>query len=177
MSHEDQPDPHGEHLHGVIDSDIDLHDAQQRAETKPREWDLLIAIAAGGVAGSEARYGLDVAIPHTAHQFPWATLVINVSGCLLIGALMVALVEVLAAHRLLRPFFGVGVLGGYTTFSTFGVDAVQLVRAHRPGIALGYVVASVLLCLVAVWLGSSATRRAFVRTRHPDEASATEPTR
>ena len=83
--------------------------------------------------GAEARYGIDRLIPPPATGFPWATLLINVSGCLLIGVLMVLLVEVWSPHRYARPFLGVGVLGGYTTFSTFAVDAVRLVRAQHAG--------------------------------------------
>jgi fluoride exporter len=145
--------------HAVVDPDVDLHDPAQRTETLPSEWPLLAAVAAGGVIGAEARYGLGEAIAHAPGQFPWSTLVINVSGCLLIGVLMVLILEVFRPHRLLRPFLGVGVLGGYTTFSTFGVDAAQLVRAHHPWPALGYVLASVLFCLLAVLAGSAITRR------------------
>jgi CrcB protein len=142
----------------VIDSDVDLHDPGQRGETRPREWDLLVAIAAGGVAGAEARYGIDAALPHTGSAFPWATLLINVSGCLLIGVLMVLVLELTSPHRLLRPFLGEGVLGGYTTFSTFAVDAERLVRDHRPLLALGYAALTLVLCLVAVYAATVVTR-------------------
>jgi CrcB protein len=154
------PEPPERDSQPVVDSDVDLHDPRQRVETQPREWQLIGAIAAGGVAGAEARYGLGRAMPHATGTFPWATLLVNVSGCLLIGVLMVLILEVFVPHRLLRPFLGVGVLGGYTTFSTFGLDAVQLIKAHRPLPALSYVVASVVLCLLAVWVGSVGTRRA-----------------
>ena len=90
-------------------------------------WAVLGAIAAGGALGALGRYGLAVAWPHRPGRFPWATFVTNVSGCLLIGVLMVLVVEVWSAHRLLRPFLGVGVLGGYTTFSTFALDSDRLI--------------------------------------------------
>lgn len=141
----------------VIDSDVDLHDPRQRAETRPREWDLLAAVALGGIVGAEGRYGIDVALP-TGTGFPWTTLIVNVSGCLLIGVLMVLVLELTSPHRLLRPFLGVGVLGGYTTFSTFAVDAERLVRQHRPLLALGYVAATLVLCLAAVYAATIATR-------------------
>lgn len=143
----------------IIDPDVDLHDSRQRAETRPHEWDLLLATAAGGVVGAEARYGLAVALPHASAAWPWATLITNAVGCLLIGILMVVLLEVVAApHRLARPFLGVGVLGGFTTFSTFAGEVHRLLLAHRPGVALGYVGASLVACLGAVALGTALVR-------------------
>ncbi|HTZ43191.1 MAG TPA: CrcB family protein [Jatrophihabitans sp.] len=141
----------------VIDPDVDLHDRANRRELRPRQWDLLAAIAAGGVLGAEARYGLAIALPHTGGQFPWSTVLTNVSGCLLIGVLMVVLLELAAPHRLLRPFLGVGVLGGYTTYSTFAVDVQRLLLAHRPLLALGYLAATGFGCALAVWLATALT--------------------
>jgi CrcB protein len=154
----------------IIDSDVDLHDPAQRAETRPREWDLLAAMAAGGVAGAEARYGLGIAFPHADNAIAWSTVLINASGCLLIGALMVVLLELARPHRLWRPFLGVGVLGGYTTYSTFAVDAVRLLHQHRPGVALGYVVVTFVSCLAAVWLGATGTRSLAVSAARQPEA-------
>lgn len=142
----------------VIDPDVDLHDPSQRAETRPRRWDLLVAVAAGGVLGAEARYGIEVVLPHAPAAFPWSTVLINASGCLLIGLLMVLVLELTSPHRLVRPFLGVGVLGGFTTFSTFAVDAERLVREHRPLLALAYVVLNLVLCLVAVYAATLAAR-------------------
>src|ERR1700689_208306 len=85
-------------------------------------WRTLAVIAVGGAAGALARYGLATAFPHPAGSFDWVTLGINVSGCALIGALMVAITEVWPGHPLARPFLAVGVLGGFTTFSTYIVD-------------------------------------------------------
>jgi fluoride exporter len=141
--------------HQITDPDVDLHDPAQRAE-RPR-WDLLAAIAVGGVIGAEARYGAGLALPHSGAEFPWSTLLVNVSGCLLIGVLMVVLLELRSPHRLLRPLLGVGVLGGYTTYSSFAVEVQQLVRQHRPGIALSYLAATVLGCAAAVWLSTAVT--------------------
>lgn len=124
------------------------------------DWDIVLAVAAGGIAGAEARYGLSTAFPSSSGGFPWATFTVNVSGCLLIGALMVILLELTTPHRLARPFLGVGVLGGYTTYSTFAVDVQRLVLAHRPGIALAYVGATVVGCIGAVWLSTMVTQGA-----------------
>ena len=143
---------------GVVDPDVDLSDPAQRAETRPRQWDLLVAIAAGGVLGAEARYGVGEALPHRAGQFPWSTVLINVSGCLLIGVLMVLLLELTSPHRLLRPFLGVGVLGGFTTYSTFAVDARQLIAAHEAGRALAYIAVTLVGCMLAVLAGTIAAR-------------------
>lgn len=160
-----------QHEPDVIDPDVDLHDPAQLRELVPHRWDLLVAIALGGIAGAEGRYALDEALPHGGSAFPWSTVVVNASGCLLIGVLMVLVLELLSPHRLLRPFLGVGLLGGYTTYSTFAVDTQALVVAHRPMIALLYVVVTVTLCYAAVAAGSGAARQigAAVRPR-PAEA-------
>jgi CrcB protein len=80
---------------------------------------------------------------------------------LLIGVLMVVLIDLVERpHRLARPFLGVGVLGGYTTYSTFAVEAHQLLLAHRPWAALGYVVLTLAACGGAVCAGTWLTLRA-----------------
>jgi CrcB protein len=140
----------------IVDPDLDLAAPGPPAET--RQWDVLAAIAVGGVLGAEARYGVGQALPHTRDEFPWSTVLINVSGCLLIGVLMVVLLELLTPHRLARPLLGVGILGGYTTYSTFAVDVQHLLLAHRPGLALGYVAVTLALGALAVLAGTGATR-------------------
>lgn len=142
----------------IVDPDVDLHDPAQRREIRPRQWDLVLAVAAGGVLGAEGRYGLGLAVPHSGAQFPWATVIINATGSALIGILMVIVFELTAPHRLVRPFLGVGVLGGFTTFSTFAVDAERLVQAHRPLIALGYVAITLATCGLGVWLAATMTK-------------------
>jgi CrcB protein len=88
--------------------------------------------------------------------------IINASGCLLIGVLMVVLLELISPHRLLRPFLGVGVLGGYTTYSTFAVDVQKLVVEHRASVALAYALTTLVACGVAV-TGATAGTRALGR--------------
>lgn len=141
-----------------VDSDIDLRIRSDRVETHPRRWDLLVAIAVGGVLGSEARYSISLALPHVADSIPWATFLINVSGCALIGVLMVTITELTSPHRLVRPLLGVGVLGGYTTFSTYSVEIQQMLAASRPGLALTYLVTTPIAALAAVWAGANTTR-------------------
>jgi CrcB protein len=136
-----------------VDPDLD-----PRSAAPARMAAVLAAIAVGGIVGAEARYGVGLAIPHDTGQWPWATLLINASGCLLIGVLMVVLLELTRPHPLLRPLLGVGVLGGYTTFSTYAVDSLSLVQADRPELAAGYVLLTPLLALAAVAVGVTATR-------------------
>jgi fluoride exporter len=114
---------------------------------------VLTAVSAGGVLGALARYGLTVAWPHRTGDFPWATWAVNVSGCFLIGVLMAVLTRRRPEQRLLRPFLGVGLLGGYTTFSTSMVE----VLLARPAVALLYLAATVAGALTAVWAGSALT--------------------
>jgi fluoride exporter len=82
----------------------------------PCEWRAtLVVIAAGGVLGAEARHGVSLLLGQSSPQFPWPTLVVNASGCALIGVLMTATAATtgnLGTRRLIRPFLGVGVLGG-----------------------------------------------------------------
>lgn len=145
-----------------IDPDVDLTEPSQAAEisTPPRAWAVLAAIAAGGLVGAEARYGVGLALPHADGTWPWSTLLINVSGGLLIGVLMVVILELVDPHPLVRPFLGVGVLGGYTTFSTFAVDTLALGRAGNVGLAVAYAVATPLFALLAVAIGAALARMA-----------------
>lgn len=110
-------------------------------------------IALGGAVGALARYGLGLALPHGDGAFPLATFLVNVVGGLLIGALIVVITEWTAAHPLVRPFAVTGILGGFTTFSTYTVDAEQLLAAGRLGTALLYLAGTLLAAVGATWLG------------------------
>ncbi|MEU9441290.1 fluoride efflux transporter CrcB [Streptomyces sp. NPDC048304] len=140
-----------------------------RVRPSPRrrsEWrsqaPVVAVVALGGAVGACARYGLALALPAAPGGFPWATFWANVTGCAVIGVFMVLITEVWAAHRLIRPFFGTGVLGGYTTFSTYAVDIRRLADAHRPGLGLAYLAATLCAALAAVWLASAAARRVLI---------------
>ena len=111
-----------------------------------------IAIAVGGALGSLARH----AVNHLTHtqRFPLGTVLVNVSGCLSIGLLA----GLISARRITLPlhwreFVFVGLLGGFTTFSTFGLDTLLLGRTHSPGYAALNVLLQVVGGLAAVWLG------------------------
>jgi CrcB protein len=132
--------------------------ADQRA-VPTGTWPVLAVIAGGGVVGALARYGIQLGLPHRPDGFPWSTFLVNITGCLLIGALMVLIVEVWTGPPLLRPFLGVGVLGGYTTFSTYALDIQQAVTAAAAATALLYLAATLLGALFAVWAGAALTTR------------------
>ncbi|MFD2080680.1 CrcB protein [Actinopolymorpha cephalotaxi] len=130
-------------------------------------------IAAGGALGALARYGLTVAVPDGSGAFPWGTLLVNVIGCALIGVLMTLLLEVWVAHRLWRPFLGIGILGGFTTFSTYAVQTRALLAAGQTATGLLYLFGTVAAALVAVWFGAHLTRLA-VRA-YPRRSRAGQP--
>ncbi|OKJ73951.1 fluoride efflux transporter CrcB [Streptomyces sp. CB02460] len=129
--------------------------------TKNPQTAVVAVVALGGATGACARYGAGLLWPTAAGGFPWTTLVVNVTGCAVIGVFMVVISEVWAAHRLVRPFFGTGVLGGFTTFSTYAVDIEQLVSEGRAGTGLVYLGVTLLAALAAVWSAVWLTRRAL----------------
>jgi CrcB protein len=115
-----------------------------------------LAVAAGGALGSLARFWLAAGMAElTGPRFPWGTLLINVLGSLVIG--LVAAVTLtparVAMHPDLRVFLMVGVCGGFTTFSAFSLQTLELMQAGDIAPAAGYIVGSVVLCLAAVWSG------------------------
>ena len=123
------------------------------AKTFRERWDVLLVIAVGGAIGSVARYGLGIALPHLPGDVAWSTMTENVSGAFALGLLMVFVVEAWPSTRYLRPFVGVGVLGGFTTFSTYMLDTRALLAAGNEGAAAGYLLGTLVLGLLAVWLG------------------------
>jgi fluoride exporter len=115
------------------------------------------AIAIGGGLGTLARYLLSAAFP-AGHGFPWAIFAVNVSGSFLLGVLMVYLLEIWPPRRFLRPFLAVGLIGGYTTFSTYTGGVMTLLTRGATALAGAYAVGSVLAALAAVWCGEQAVR-------------------
>jgi len=122
------------------------------------------AVAAGGVAGSLARYGMSVALPHPPGSFAWSTVVENVSGSALIGILM-ALIATRPVLGKWRPLVGVGLLGGYTTFSGFALDAHVLLLAGRPVVAVAYLLVTLGGALAGVFAGWRITHALVERRR------------
>ena len=117
------------------------------------------AVALGGALGAVARYVVGVVLPTAPGTFPTGTVAINVVGCLLMGVLVVLVTESGTAHPLWRPFLGVGVLGGFTTFSTFSVDGEQLLAGGHLALAAGALAGTAVAAVGAALLGLVATRR------------------
>jgi fluoride exporter len=115
------------------------------------------SIAVGGGLGGVARYALSVAFP-AGHGFPWAIFAVNVSGSFLLGVLMVYLLEIWPPRRFLRPFLAIGLIGGYTTFSTYAGGVLTLLTGGAPALAGAYALSSILGALAAVWCGVHAAR-------------------
>ena len=128
------------------------------SETVPGTPHVVAAVATGGALGSAGRWLVSEAVP-AAGGFPWPTFLVNVTGALLIGVLMVVVTDVVTGRPLLRPFLGIGLLGGWTTFSTYALEARDLVATGSPGLAATYVVGSLVVGLLATWAGIAATRR------------------
>ncbi len=118
----------------------------------------LVPVMIGGGLGAGARYLVGLAVAaRDAPGFPWATLTVNLIGGLLMGVLagLVARGSVGEPQRLL---LGVGVLGGFTTFSAFGLDALVLIERGNPELAFGYIAASVVGSIALVALGMAVAR-------------------
>jgi CrcB protein len=115
-----------------------------------------LAVAVGGAVGSLVRFWLAAAMTMlTGPRFPWGTLLINIVGSFVIG--VVAAVTLtparVAMHPDLRIFLMVGVCGGFTTFSAFSLQTLELLQSGDTSPAMAYVAGSVVLCLAAVWAG------------------------
>ena len=128
-----------------------------------RAW-ILLAVAVGGALGTVARYELALAEPVHTGRFPWATFGVNVAGSLVLGITVTVLAAPSVAASVLRPFVGVGVCGGLTTFSTWMVESVLLVRDGDAATAIGYLVLSLVVGVVAAGVGVVAARRFVPRT-------------
>lgn len=119
----------------------------------------LAAVAFGGALGSVLRYLIASGLQTwSGRHFPIGTLMVNVSGCLAIGLLYVWLVERSPVAAEWRAFWLVGVLGGFTTFSSFTLESWYLFSHGDALRAIGNVALSVVLCLLATWLGVIAGR-------------------
>jgi CrcB protein len=120
----------------------------------------LIAIAAGGAVGALLRYGMSNAVyAMLGRTFPYGTLAVNVLGSLLMGFLFVLLIERSTFDVLWRGAILIGGLGAFTTFSTFSIETLNLIENGAMTLALLNMVLSVILCIIAVWLGVAVARQ------------------
>jgi CrcB protein len=120
----------------------------------------LLFIAAGGALGAVMRFGVSNAVyAVTGRDFPYGTLTVNILGSLLMGALYVLLVERLTEAAEWRGFLLIGVLGAFTTFSTFSIETLALFESGEHLRALANMFFSVSLCVMATWLGVVAIRQ------------------
>jgi fluoride exporter len=118
----------------------------------------VILVMSGGAIGAGLRYGLWRALPVGEGGWPWPTFAANVLGGLAMGVLAAWVLRGDNSAESLRLFVGVGVLGGFTTFSAFSLEMMQMVERGQIGLAAGYALASVLLALGALFAGMSAAK-------------------
>jgi fluoride exporter len=121
--------------------------------------DVLAAIALGGIVGATARYELAQALPTSPGTFPWPTFWTNMSGSLALGFLLVLLLDRTRQHRLLRPFLATGILGAFTTMSTYLVETAVLIKDGHPTIGVTYGLSSLAVGLFLAFAGMAGARR------------------
>jgi CrcB protein len=122
--------------------------------SSPQLW---LAVGAGGALGAMARHGVGaVSLRLLGPNFPWATLTVNVIGSVAMGLFIAWLVSKEPHSSVMRAFVATGVLGAFTTFSTFALDAVTLYRDKSLTIAGAYVAASVILSIAGLFAGLAA---------------------
>jgi CrcB protein len=121
----------------------------------------VLLVALGGGLGAASRYGVSLAAPARAGEWPWATFTVNVLGSLLIGVLAGWLSTKGEPGEHWRLFLGVGVLGGFTTFSAFSLETMRLIERNDWLSASTYSIGSVLAGLAAVAIGLLMAKRVF----------------
>jgi CrcB protein len=119
---------------------------------------VVLAVAAGGALGAPIRYELSARVHVAPGSVPWSTFWINVSGSFLLGLVLTFVLERWPPTRYVRPFLAIGVLGAYTTFSTYSVETDLLFRDGHIALGLAYALGSLAAGGVAVYLGIVAGR-------------------
>lgn len=120
----------------------------------------LLAIAGGGAIGALIRFYASTGVHHLmGRDFPYGTLFVNVAGSLLMGFLYILFLERVAVSPAVRAGVLVGILGAFTTFSTFSVETLALIESGDTGRAMMNIVLSVVLCLAMAWVGMLAARQ------------------
>lgn len=119
----------------------------------------MLAIITGGALGALARYGVSMLIIWPGMRFPYNTLVVNVLGSFLIGIVFVWLAHHAALRLEWRGFLLTGLLGSFTTFATFSLEAVSMLQDNRIKAALGYMSGSIVLCTLMTFAGILLARK------------------
>lgn len=173
VSHEPQPRPEPLVDNGAAPSPVRWLPPLRRAGTRWGEADVYLVVGLGGALGGLARWAVGIALPHPGDGMPWGTFLVNTTGCFLLGLLMVGVLQLWRPGRYARPFLGVGVLGGFTTFSTYTLEVRDLLAAAEYARAVAYALGSLAAGMVAVTLGTVLARLLVGlptgrRTRHAD---------
>jgi CrcB protein len=158
---DDRTGPNGSGEHFPIDPDL----GPSRPGHRRLDPSVLAAVALGGLAGATARYGVNRWIPTPPGGFPWATFWVNVSGSFGLGFALVLILERFPPTRFLRPFLATGVLGAYTTMSTYQVETAVLVKDGHVATASLYAAGSILAGLAAAYLGVLSGRLSSSRSK------------
>lgn len=155
------PDPVEGRLKSV---DPDVETVERAERSVPRQarrrahYVVLAFIALGGAVGAVGRWGVLALLPPSRSHFPWGTFWVNVSGSAVLGFVLLLLLVQFPRGRMARPMIATGVIGAYTTFSTYVVESDSLLVAGHLGLGLSYLAGSVAAGLLAVWLGMAAAR-------------------
>jgi CrcB protein len=121
-----------------------------------------IVIAVGGAFGAISRFWITTNVDKLyAATYPWGTFIVNLIGCFFIGLLFVLFSEKISLADDVRSLLVVGFLGAMTTFSTFSLDALLLIEQGQYGIAFSYLLGSVVVCLIATFVGINIARILF----------------
>jgi CrcB protein len=138
-------------------------DAVERSRHSRLRADVLAVIAAGGMLGASARYGVARLMPTSPGTFPWATFWTNMSGSFLLGLLLVVLLGRFPNTRLVKPFLATGILGAFTTMSTYQVETALLIKDGHALTGIAYAVGSLIAGLGLAYAGIVAGRTAIGR--------------
>lgn len=130
---------------------------------------LLAAVATGGVLGACGRYEVGLALPTRHGSFPVATFIVNISGSFVLGVLLTLMIERWRPNEYVRPFVATGIIGAYTTWSTFVAEADTLVKNGHIAMAVGYVAASLSAGLLALYAGILLGRGALPTSHRTSE--------
>jgi CrcB protein len=118
------------------------------------EWNMLLAVLAGGGAGSVLRYVMAGLVQQwTSDDFPFGTLVVNLIGSLLLGFIVQIAETKTGPGPWMKVFLTVGLCGGFTTFSTFSLESFRMLQDGSYLLALGNIAGSLVLCLIGIWAG------------------------